>query len=232
MKPGAGNTGASGARTNSGVTVLGDGAVLENANVAGLNIEGSNVTVRNVAVSGGILVTGSGAMIDHVTAQNIGISSASNVTVQYTNIGFGDEDAIHVTSDRGAMVKNVTLKYNYIHDPRVAQDAHFDGTQVRGVQHLTISCSTYDAGGYQHMYNAAVYLENANGGDSGVVVSNNWLYGFGFSIMMEAPGTQLLNNQLGGDIHWDACYVDNAAGAAGLVSTGNTLNSVPIALCR
>jgi len=200
--------------------------------VSSLEIQGTNVTVRNVSVAGGILVTGSGAFIDHVTTQGIAISSASNVTVQYANIGYSDADSIHITSDRGSYVTNVKLQYNYIHDPRVPAGAHYDGTQVRGADGVTISCSSYEAGSFLDTFNAAIYLEDANGGTSNVTVSNNWLSGSAFSIMMDARNTKLLNNQLSGDIHWDTCYVGTRVGTAGLVSSGNSRDGVPINLCQ
>ncbi len=205
--------------------------MLQNANVSSLEIRGSNVTVKNVAVAGGILVAGNNAMIDHVTTQNIGISSASGVTVQYTNIGFGQEDAIHVTSDSGSYIQNVTLKYNYLHDPRVAPSSHYDGIQVRGASNSTIACNTIDPGPFQWTFNAAVYLEDANGGDNNIVVQNNWLNGFAFSVMMDARNITLLGNQLGGDIHWGECYVGTGVGNPGLTSTGNTRDGQPVSLC-
>ncbi len=232
IKPAASNTGASGTRTNSSQTTLNNGAVLENANVSSLTIYGSNVTVRNVSVAGSILVAGDNVMIDRVTTQGIGISSASNVTVQYANIGFGPDDAIHVTSDGGRYINNVTLKYNYMHDPRVAPSAHYDGIQVRGAANSTIACNTIDPGPFQETFNAAVYLEDANGGENNIVVQNNWLYGFAFSVMMDARNTQLLGNQLGGDIHWGECYLGTRVGNAGLISTGNTRNGQPTNLCK
>ena len=63
-------------------------------------------------------------------------------------------------------------------------------------------------------------------------VVNNWLNGFGFPVMMDAAGTQLVDNKLGGDIHWDNCYVGNGPGTTGLVSRGNTLNGASINLCQ
>jgi hypothetical protein len=207
------------------VTRLGTGQVLENANVKHLTISGKNVTVRNVQVNGSILVTGDGATIDHVTAKGISISSASGTTVQFTNIGFGQGDGIHVTSDRGRQVRNVTLRYNYVHDPRVPDNAHYDGTQVRGINGLTISCSVYDPGPYQHMYNAAVYLEDANGGDSNITVTHNWLYGFGFSVMVDAANVTLSANRIGGDIHWASCRLGKRTGNPNLRITGNVEDS-------
>lgn len=234
FKPSAATTGAGGSRSNSSVTTLGTGQVLQNANVSDLVISGNGVTVRNVQVNGSILVTGDGAMIDHVTAQGVSISSATGTTVQYANIGFGQGDGIHVTSDRGRLVRNVTLRYNYVHDPRVSSTAHYDGTQVRGIDGLSLSCSVYDPGAYQHMFNAAVYLEDANGGDSNITVSHNWLYGFGFSVMMDAANVSLLDNRVGGDIHWGLCRLGTRTGDPNLQSTGNVedANGAAVALCR
>ncbi|HMM93440.1 right-handed parallel beta-helix repeat-containing protein [Phycicoccus sp.] len=207
VRPSASTTGAHGTRSSSSRTTLGNGAVLKNANVSDLTITGSNVTVQNVAVSGGILVQGSKVTIDHVTAQNVSISSASSVVVQYSNLGRGGEDAIHVTSDRGSQVRGVTLRYNYLHDPRPSSDAHYDGTQVRGVNGLTISCSVYDGGPYTSQLNAAIYLEDANGGNSNVTIDRNWLFGYGFPIFIDpSTNTSVTRNRIGGDIHWDACY--------------------------
>ncbi|HEV7194446.1 MAG TPA: hypothetical protein VGN19_00770 [Pedococcus sp.] len=216
------------------MTTLGNGQVLQNANVSDLVVSGNGVTVRNVQVNGSILVTGDGAMIDHVTAKGVSISSATGTTVQYANIGFGQGDGIHVTSDRGRLVRNVTLRYNYVHDPRVSSNAHYDGTQVRGIDGLNLSCSVYDPGPYQSMFNAAVYLEDANGGDNNIMVSHNWLYGFGFSVMMDAANVTLSANRVGGDIHWGLCRLGTRSGDPNLQSAGNVedANGAAVTLCR
>ena len=75
-------------------------------------------------------------------------------------------------------------------------------------------------------------LEDANGGTGDVAVQNNWIYGGAFSVMMDARNTKLLGNQLGGDIHWNTCYLGTRVGNAGLVSTGNTRDGQPINLCQ
>jgi hypothetical protein len=204
-KPSASNTGATGPLKDSRATVLKNGQTLENVRVKELEIQGKGVTVRNVEATGYILITGDDALIDHVSARGIGISSASGTTVQYANIGNGDGDGIHVTSDGGRLIKNVVLKYNFIHSPKVPDDAHYDGTQVRGVKGLVISCSTYDPGRYRDPFNAAIYIEDANGGNTKVSIEHNWLYGFGFSVMIDSPKTRIVGNRVGGDIHWDTC---------------------------
>ena len=221
FKPSASTTGASGSRKNSSVRVLNDGQTLENADVNDIEVRGSNVTVRNVSVAGNILVTGDNAMIDHVTTQGVAISSASGTTLQYSNIGYSKEDGIHITSDRGRMIRNAVLRYNFVHDPRVPSDAHYDGTQVRGVNGLTIDCSVYDPGPFQWTLNAAVYLEDANGGDTNVRVTNNWLYGHAFPVMVDAGTSTFTKNRIGGDIKWDVCYPAKGLNSSNFSSSGN-----------
>ena len=216
MKPSASNTGPTGRLQDNPTTVLKNGQTLENARVEGLEIRGKGVTVRNVEVAGDVFITGNNAMLDHISATGVAISSASGATVQYSNIGKSSEDGIHITSDRGRMVKNVLLSHNFIHTPKVPKSAHYDGTQVRGVKGLVISCSTYDPGKYQSTFNAAVYIEDANGGNTKVSIENNWLYGFGFSVMIDAPKTRIIGNRVGGDIHWDICYLSDSVSVSSL----------------
>lgn len=215
-KPSASNTGSTGHLENSSITVANNGQKLENVRVKELEVRGKNVILRNVEVTGSILITGNNAMLDHVSTTGIGISSASGAMVQYSNIAKSEEDGIHITSDRGSMVKDVILSHNFIHSPKVPESAHYDGTQVRGVKGLTISCSTYDPGKYRSPYNAAIYVEDANGGNTKVSIENNWLYGFGFSVMIDSPRTQIVGNRVGGDIHWGTCDLGDSVSVSSL----------------
>jgi hypothetical protein len=234
FKPGPENTGAHGARADRSVTSLGSGRTLEDANVSSLEISGSDVTVKNVQVSGNIFVApgSSNVRIVRSTAQGVAISSASRVSVVRSDIGYSPDDAIHVTSDAGSMVTGVKLRYNYIHHPRVTDGAHYDGTQVRGVNRMLIECSTYRAGPYRDSYNAAIYLENANGGDSNVTVHHNWLIGNAFSVMVDAESATFTANRVR-DPHWRPCYLGTSSGSGGFQSANNV--SLPshqhISLC-
>ena len=215
------------------MTKLRDHQSLSNATVDQLVITGSDVTVRNVKVNGTVGITGDRVLVDRVTAKGVSISSATSVTVQDSDLGYGRGDGIHVTSDRGRKVRDVVLHGNYVHDPRVPDDAHYDGIQVRGVDGLSITCSVFDAGPYKPMYNAGIYLEDANGGDSNITVAHNWVYGFGFSVMMDAVNTTLDSNRIGGDIHWGTCRLGDRTGNTGLRSTANVdeRSDQPVALC-
>lgn len=224
-QPGPENTGSTGTLARQDVSTVQDGTTVENATVASLNIVGSDVVVRNVKVEGTILVTGDRVTLEHITTEGIAISSASDVTVRFADIGLGSDDGIHVTSDRGRLAKNIHLSNNYIHDPRVEPTGHYDGTQVRGVDGLTIACSTYDPGPYKPPYNAAIYLEDANGGDTRVMIRDNWLRGFGYNLMIAAKQVSITDNALGGDTHWGVCYLGEGTPSSAVTSSGNFAES-------
>lgn len=232
-KPSDTTSGATGRLRASAITRLRHGESLTDAKVDHLVISGDDVTVRNVSVEGSITVRGSRVLMDHITARGVSISGGSHVTLQHANIGFGSGDGIHVTSDRGR-VRGLVLAYNFIHDPRVGEDAHYDGVQVRGVDDLSITCSVFDAGPYRKQYNAGIYLEDANGGDSNVTVARNWVYGFGFSVMLDARHVTLDSNRVGGDIRWGTCRLGKRTGNPGLRSSGNIdeRSGQALALCE
>lgn len=223
FRPDPANTGPRGEVPFSPVTVLGDGESLENASVASLRVEGSDVTVRDVDVDGAVLVTGDRVTLDRVSADGIAISSATDVRVERSDIGPSPADGIHVTSDGPDLVRDVVLSHNLVRDPRAPPEAHYDGTQVRGVRGILIECSVYDAGKYQDTYNAAIYIENANGGARDVRIEHNWLLGSAWSLMIGTPGTTLLGNRVGGDIKWGTCYLGDVGEGGAPVERDNVL---------
>jgi parallel beta helix pectate lyase-like protein len=234
FRPSRSNTGARGELKPSGVTTLTGGETLKNVSVQSLEIVGSDVTIRNVSVAGSILVRGDRVRIRRVTAQGIGISSASNVSVKRSHIQSSPDDGIHITSDDGSLVTNVTLRYNLVRKPQVPNENHYDGTQVRGVDGLSITCSTYRAGRYHENFNAAIFLEYANGGDTNVEVRDNWLFGGAFSVMVDSYSASFTGNKLGGDIKWGPCLLLDGSGSPGFTSAGNTWAETgqPVNLCH
>jgi hypothetical protein len=234
FRPSKFNTGARGTLKQSGVTTVKSGKTLENVSVQSLEVVGSDVTISNVRVAGSILVRGDRVKIRRVTAQNVSISSASNVTVTRSHIRSSPLDGIHITSDKGSLVRNVTLRYNLVRKPQRPSDNHYDGTQVRGVDGLSIRCSTYRAGRFHDNFNAAVFLEHANGGSSNVEVRDNWLFGFAFSVMVDSNSATFTGNKIGGDIKWGPCLLLHGSGSQGFTSAGNTWakSGKKVNLCR
>ncbi len=221
FRPTKSNTGARGELQDRGVTTLGSGATLENARVQSLEVVGSDVTIKNVHVDGTITVSGDRVRIRRTTAQGIFVSSGTKVSVKRSKVESSLDDAFHITSDRGTLVRNVRLRYNFVHRPVTPNENHYDGVQVRGVDKMSISCSTFRAGPYHDNFNAAIFLENANGGDSNVQVRDNWLFGFAFSVMVDSPSAVFTGNKIGGDIKWGPCLLLESAGSS-FTSSGNT----------
>lgn len=231
MKPGNDNTGARGNLRDSSRTVLRDGATLRDARVSDLNISGTGVTVENVHVDGTILITGEKVRLKGVTAEHIGISSAVDVVVARANVGYGPDDGIHVTSDGDRLVRDVVLRYNFVHHPQAPPESHYDGTQVRGVAGMVIRCSTYRAGPFQETMNANIYLENENGGVSDVTVARNWLYGSAWSVMVSAESSRFIGNRLGGKPHWGFCYLSSGRDSIEARDNVRVPDRRPIDLC-
>jgi hypothetical protein len=216
------------------VTTLTGGETLKNVSVQSLEVLGPDVKIRNVNVAGLLMVRADRVKIGRVTAQGIAISSASDIKISRSHVQFSPDDGIHITSDSGSMVRNVTMRYNLIRKPQVPSENHYDGTQVRGVDGLSITCSTYRAGRYHENFNAAIFLEYANGGDTNVVVRDNWLFGGAFSVMVDSYSASFTGNKIGGDIKWGPCLLLDGSGSPGFASAGNTWakNGRPVNLCE
>lgn len=229
--PDAGDVGPGPGRAPSGVTSLRSGATLENADVRELRIEGSDVTVRNVAVAGRVLVSGDNVTLSRISAQGLSVSSARRVRLTESRITGSTEDAVHITSDRGRTAGQIMLDHNYIAEPRVGDTAHFDGTQIRGADGIVITCSTYDAGEYRKGYNAAIYLEDANGGTRDVVIADNHLRGFGFSVMLAARDLAITGNSADGDVRWGPCMIGDGFSLADVRQRENTVQGRAEDLC-
>ena len=238
VRPDATNTGATGTLSayNGPLRVSTPGVVIENKVINGdLTIAADNVTVRNTRVTGAVGVTDStGARLSRVTMREFFISSAANVALSRSDIRLSVADGIHVTSDGSTRVKDIKLTNNYIHDPRPGEGTHYDGIQVRGADGIELLCNTFDLGEPQFEYNAAVYIEPANGGNSGVVIDGNWLLGGGH-IFHYGPdnddATRLTNNHLGGETWWPN-GICHTSGAVPRVQSGNDLNGVPFTPCQ
>jgi hypothetical protein len=225
VKPTAANTGATGTRTASSVTALNtNGQVLEDVNVTSLTINAANVTVRNVQVNGRILVNRSAdnATIERVTAKHIGFSSSLGTKVLNSRITNSTEDGWHITGDSGRRVEGVVLRGNLVDAPVPPSGAHYDGLQVRGANNLLVECNTINLGPYQDTFTAAVFLENANGGNTGVKVLNNWLDGGGYIIY--PGGGEFSRNVFGSQARWGICYGGAQTGSGNTRADGTPVN--------
>lgn len=175
-------------------------------------ITGSNITFTNCVFTGGATFRGgTGITVSH--SEFIGdVYFSSAHTVMFTNNNVHDfGDGVDITSDSGSTVSNVTMRNNWIHHPIATYPDHSDGSQTRGVstlimQHNTIDMGTWYTDQGQNVLNSAVYYEDANGGNTGIDLSNNYLNGAGYTLYAPGGSGSIKNNTFGPDRHFGYVY--------------------------
>jgi hypothetical protein len=215
-RPSASNTGyaagtvfknyAGAAYNSSDTGVTYDGVNFPKPSSGYYTFTGNNLTFRNCKFNGGVQFNGDNIRFENCEViGGIGLSSTTNVVIQNNNIHDFEDDGLDITSDNSSKPQagNITVAHNYVHKPVPTGMAHSDGTQVRGVNGLTYTNNTFDMGprlviGGQDPLNSALFLENANGGNSNVVVSGNYLNGGGYTVYLyHVSGSKFINNHFG-----------------------------------
>lgn len=171
----------------------------------GYTFAGNNVTIRNSKFASGILFNGDNVRLENNDiVDGISLSGTAAAVIDRNEIRDYGADGIHITSDSG-QVSNVTVTNNFIRSPTPEPGAHADGVQVRGVNGLTFTNNAIDMGVWkqvagQDALNAAIFLEDANGGNSNITLNSNYLNGGGYILRIGAgPNQQFINNRFGPD---------------------------------
>ncbi len=179
---------------------------------------GNNVTIRNSYFASGVLFNGDNITVEHNTINDgVSFSGTAGVTFRYNNVQNFAGDGLHVTADSGP-VSNVTLAYNYVHAPNPGCGDHADGLQVRGVNGLSLVGNTIDMGPWVQVcgadvLNAAVFLEDANGGNSSITINGNYVNGGGYIVRLTPGANQTItNNAFGNDGHYGQVLNDTDPG--------------------
>lgn len=166
---------------------------------------GSNITVRNSYIRSGILFTGDNITIERNTIEGgASLSGTTGVNMTRNNIKKFAGDGLHITADSGA-VSGVSVTNNYINTPTPQCGDHTDGIQVRGTTGLTIRGNTVNLGTWFQVcglntLNAAVFLEDDNGGNSNVTIDKNYLNGGGFLLQLNTGSNlKITSNAFGAD---------------------------------
>ena len=195
-----------------------DGLVLEGLHVVGdLTLTGDGQVLRNSRVEGQVLVGGSGQVVEDSEVGALSVSGATSFTASRVEVfGLKGSDGIHITSDTGRAA-DILIEGSWVHSPSVTSGSHYDGIQVRGVDRLAIRGNTIDLGTWAPQYNAAVFLEDANGGNAGVVIDGNVLDGGGYSMYLEGSDIAVTGNRFGRESRWGLVYPEHSA----FTATGN-----------
>lgn len=200
------------------------GIVLENLNfpaVGGIGyyiFSGSNITIRNSYFASGVLFNGDNITVERSTINDgVSFSGTAGVLFRYNNVQNFAGDAMHVTADSGP-VSNVTLASNYVHAPAPSCGDHADGLQVRGVNGLSVTGNTIDMGPWiqvcgADVLNAAIFLESANGGNTNMTISANYLNGGGYILRLTpGAGQTITNNAFGNNGQYGQVLNNTSAG--------------------
>lgn len=203
----------------AGVTLAGgsagdfddDGLVIDGQHIVGdLTLTGDGQVLRNSRVEGHVIVRGAGTVIEDAEVGALSVSGATSFTARRMEVfGATGRDGIHITSGGDTRAADVLIENSWIHSPKVDPDAHYDGVQVRGVDRLTLRGNTIDLGTWAPEYNAAIFLEGANGGNADILVEGNVVNGGGYSVYVEGTNVSFLGNRFGRDSRWGLLYPDS-----------------------
>lgn len=172
-----------------------------------LEIDGSNVTLRNSRIEGNLVIRGAGVVVEDSELGALAVSGGTDVTVRRVEVfGSPGSDGIHVTSGDGARTSDVVIEGCWIHSPNVLPESHYDGIQVRGVDRLTLRGNTFDLGRWMDRHNAAIFLEDANGGNADVLIERNLVNGGGYMLYLFGTDVRLVDNAFGEDFNWGLLY--------------------------
>jgi len=187
-------------------------------------ITGSNLTFTNCSFPlGAIFRSGTNVTVTHSDfGADVAFSSSHTVRFSYNNI-HEFEDGLDVTSDSGTMANDIVFNDNWVHHPTAMAPSHSDGSQIRGVAGLTVRHNTLDMGVWYtdngtSVLNSALFFEDANGGNTGIIATNNYLNGGGYILYATGGSGSITNNTFGPDGHYGFVYdpVD-----AGFTRSGN-----------
>jgi hypothetical protein len=218
-------TGAKGTLTSTSINAFTNGATYSDVHITSASggniIYGDDLTFNNVQFMPGVIFRNA----DRVTCNDctfpngFGISSSSDITINRGQVVNFNGDAVHITSDGGYTCKNVTVRDSYIVESNPTGGAHADGFQVRGSSGLHLVNNYVDfVTPFVPYHNAGLFIEHANGGNTGFVVENNFFKGGGYTAYLTAGSGIVRNNTFAQGPYG---YFYGGAAASGITGTGN-----------
>ncbi|WP_250443506.1 hypothetical protein [Actinotalea sp. C106] len=182
---------AGGWRTDSGV-VLEDVVIDDDVTFAG-----DDVTLRNVRINGEVIFRGDGAVLADSEVGALSLSGTTDFHGRGIEIfGATGRDGVHITSDSGR-ASDVVLEDVWVHSPKVTPTSHYDGIQVRGVDNLVMRRLHIDLGPREPQHNAALYLQDAQGGNQDVLVEDSTFLGGGYVMYIFAEDVKVRRSTMG-----------------------------------
>lgn len=144
----------------------------------------------------------SNVVLNHCASRKlIIVSGASDIRYNMHRLtGIAGTDAIHITNDRAGHAKPVDITFNGIHavgdkDSYISGGNHMDSIQTRGVDRLVLHNFCFDHGTvFDTLFNATVFVQDANGGSTKVLINNGYSRSQGYRHFMLMGAEQQVSN--------------------------------------
>jgi hypothetical protein len=170
------------------LTITNNGEVVENKLVTGnINVNASNVTIRNVRVYGVIAIRNwegpnNLTIIDTEIGPQSGYIDTDLITTgSYSctrcNVHSTTGDGFKFISSGSSGDSGVTVQDSYFHDFKYTNGAHNDGAQTMGISNATIHHNTFD--GSNGQLTSGIMLGNEQGNLDHITIDQNYFAGDG-----------------------------------------------------
>jgi hypothetical protein len=146
-------------------------------------------------------------------------------------LGFGRylHNDIHDVENGINVTGPTDIRDNFIHDLQGGKDAHFDGIEINGADHITIVDNTIVN---PHAQTSAIMLDNYFTGLSEILVDGNRLIGGGYALYIDGRFTggpvdnasiKIVNNKIGGSVWGNFALFGNTPVLSGNVDLGRNV---------
>ncbi|MDY7105586.1 MAG: right-handed parallel beta-helix repeat-containing protein [Actinomycetota bacterium] len=183
-----------------GVTISNSYIVVTSLNSAVWNREGfADTTIENSTI-----------VCEPPDGQDPGAAGVTGVATIVGNDISGCADGIKAGD--GAVIEG-----NYIHDLGFGPDTHNDGIQIQAGENITITGNTivtFTDDPETKQANAGVFAQSESGPIDNLVVSDNYVDGFGFSLRFngdDVRNSKMTGNIIGPGAYWGALLVADGA---------------------
>ncbi|MGL5912125.1 MAG: hypothetical protein ACRCZP_19130 [Phycicoccus sp.] len=159
----------------------------------------------------------------------LSVSSSSRTSFTRCRMHTAAGDLCHITGDQGGPPLDQCTDLDFVecllHSPTPGPGDHADAMQIRGALRLHLLRCRLDLGTFVPEHNAAIFPQNANGGNADMRVEDCYLNGGGYTVYLSAVagGNEWIGNRFGPDAQFGR--VENGALIVPTVWTGNVIHA-------
>lgn len=214
--------------------VMEDGVVVDGVEVHGnIVIDAKNVTMTHIKLVSGTPWHGLRVMPEATgfTLRDSEIDGRGTTVNGVLGFGRYFHNDIHDVENGINVTGPTDIRDNFIHDLRGGKDAHFDGIEINGADHVTIVHNTIIN---PHEQTSAIMLDNYFTGLSEIVVDGNRLIGGGYALYIDgrfkggavdSASIKIVNNVIGGSVWGNFALYGNTPVLSGNIDLGRNVQA-------